>query len=78
MTDHRKTRREFMRDSAAFAAGAAIALSGVIPVKAKEADTSKILNYNLGPIPVYRQNQCGWNSENPHHTAWYMVGQSSI
>jgi aryl-alcohol dehydrogenase-like predicted oxidoreductase len=53
MTDHTKTRREFMRDSAAFAAGAAMAISGVIPVKAKEVDTSKILNYN--PDMEYRR-----------------------
>jgi len=53
MTDHTKTRREFMRDSAALAAGAAIAMSGVIPVKAKEVDTSKILNYN--PDMEYRR-----------------------
>ena len=42
-----------MRDSAAFAAGAALAMSGVIPVKAKEVDTSKILNYN--PNMEYRR-----------------------
>ncbi len=53
MTDHTKTRREFMRDSAALAAGAAIAMSGVIPVKAKEVDTSNILNYN--PDMEYRR-----------------------
>ncbi|MHC4438317.1 MAG: twin-arginine translocation signal domain-containing protein [Planctomycetota bacterium] len=53
MTDNTKTRREFLRDSAAFAAGAAITMSGVIPVKAKEADTSKILNYN--PNMEYRR-----------------------
>jgi aryl-alcohol dehydrogenase-like predicted oxidoreductase len=53
MTDNTKTRREFLRDSAAFAAGAAITMSGVIPVKAKEVDTSKILNYN--PNMEYRR-----------------------
>ncbi|MHC4143223.1 MAG: aldo/keto reductase [Planctomycetota bacterium] len=53
MTDHTKTRREFMRDSVAFAAGAAVAISGVVPVKAKEVDTSKILNYN--PDMEYRR-----------------------
>jgi hypothetical protein len=53
MNDRTKTRREFIRDSAAFAAGAAIAMSSVIPVKAKEVDTSRILNYN--PNMEYRR-----------------------
>jgi aryl-alcohol dehydrogenase-like predicted oxidoreductase len=53
MNDNTKTRREFLRDSAAFAAGAAITMSGVIPVEAKEADTSNILNYN--PNMEYRR-----------------------
>ena len=53
MTDNTKTRREFLRDSAALAASVAITMSGVIPVKAKEVDTSKILNYN--PNMEYRR-----------------------
>lgn len=44
MTDHTKTRREFMRDAATAAAGAAVVLAGVAP--GKDVDTSKILNYN--------------------------------
>jgi hypothetical protein len=53
MEDKKVTRRQFMRDSAAFATGATIAMCGVIPVKAKEVDTSKILNYN--PDMEYRR-----------------------
>ena len=53
MADHTKTRREFMREGAALAAGAAVAISGVTGVEAKDLDTSKILNYN--PDMEYRR-----------------------
>lgn len=51
MTNPVMTRREFMRDSATAAAGAAIALAGA--AEAKNIDTSKILNYN--PDMEYRR-----------------------
>ncbi|MHC4677996.1 MAG: aldo/keto reductase [Planctomycetota bacterium] len=51
MTNPMITRRRFMRDSAAAAAGAAITLAGA--AEAKDIDTSKILNYN--PDMEYRR-----------------------
>jgi aryl-alcohol dehydrogenase-like predicted oxidoreductase len=51
MTNPMMTRRQFMRDSATAAAGAAIALAGA--AEAKNIDTSKILNYN--PDMEYRR-----------------------
>ena len=51
MTYPKMTRRQFMHDSATAAAGAAIALASA--AKAKDIDTSKILNYN--PDMEYRR-----------------------
>jgi len=54
MKDKQVSRREFIRDSAVFAAGAAIGLSAIRQtVKAAGVDTSKILNYN--PNMEYRR-----------------------
>jgi len=54
MKDERVSRREFMRDSAMFAAGVAISLGSISQsVKSAEVDTSKILNYN--PNMEYRR-----------------------
>jgi aryl-alcohol dehydrogenase-like predicted oxidoreductase len=58
MADHRVTRRDFVRTSAAAAAGMAVGLGGTYTVAAgnpEKADTSKILNYN--PDMEYRR--CG-------------------
>jgi len=51
MNNPMMTRRQFMRDSATAAAGAAIVLAGA--AEAKDIDTSKILNYN--PDMEYRR-----------------------
>lgn len=58
MTDHRLTRRDFVRTGAAVAAGVAAGLSGTYTVAAgnpQQADTSKILNYN----PEMEYRRCG-------------------
>jgi aryl-alcohol dehydrogenase-like predicted oxidoreductase len=48
MENQQKTRREFVRDTAAAAAGMAVGLSGLAGARAADdkPDTSKILNYN--------------------------------
>ena len=58
MTDHELTRRDFVRTSAAAAAGVAAGLSGTCTVASgnpTKADTSKILNYN----PEMEYRRCG-------------------
>lgn len=58
MAEQRLTRRQFVRDTAALAAGAS--LSGVVKVgNAEQADTKAILNYN--PDMEYRRcGKTGW------------------
>jgi len=62
MADHTLTRREFVRDTAAVAAGLATGLVPIPTVHAgnpEKADTSTILNYN--PDMEYRRcGRTGW------------------
>lgn len=62
MTTNRLTRRDFVRDTAAVAAGAAFGLTPTYTVAAgnpEKADTDKILNYN--PDMEYRRcGKTGW------------------
>jgi predicted aldo/keto reductase-like oxidoreductase len=58
MSEHRVTRRQFVRETAAAAAGMAAAVSGAQIVAAgnpSKVDTSKILNYN----PEMEYRRCG-------------------
>ncbi len=58
MADSPVTRREFVRDGVAAAAGAAVGLTATLTVHAgnpEKADTSKILNYN----PQMEYRRCG-------------------
>ena len=55
MSDHRVTRREFVRDTAVGAAALAAGVSIVKVGNAADADTSKIVNYN----PEMEYRRCG-------------------